>query len=90
MFSQFERLHEKQRYMGYAMRTDRYRYIEWLDRATHTVAFRELYDHRSDPDENVNIAGVSKNAPLLKVLSARMWNALPRPTETVTPRSPKK
>ncbi|MBI1375370.1 MAG: sulfatase-like hydrolase/transferase [Phycisphaera sp.] len=78
-FSQFERVHEKKQYMGYAMRTDRYRYVEWLDRSTCAVAFRELYDHRSDPDENVNIAVAPENAPLLESLSAHMWKALPRP-----------
>ena len=31
-FSQFPRRHEGREHMGYAMRTDRYRYVEWLDR----------------------------------------------------------
>lgn len=40
--------------MGYSMRTDRYRYTEWQDRKTGKIAARELYDHETDPQENVN------------------------------------
>ncbi len=41
--------------MGYAMRTDRYRYIEWRDRRTSQTRARELYDHATDARENANI-----------------------------------
>ncbi|MBI1355213.1 MAG: sulfatase-like hydrolase/transferase [Acidobacteria bacterium] len=41
--------------MGYSLRTDRYRYTEWVDRQRKVVA-RELYDHRQDPAETLNIA----------------------------------
>ena len=44
------------RLMGRTMRTKRYRYTEWLDRQSGEVAARELYDHRSDPAENRNVA----------------------------------
>lgn len=54
--------------MGYSIRTDRFRYTEWIRhvirdrppgdtpsrlRIVHAV---ELYDHRRDPDETVNVA----------------------------------
>jgi arylsulfatase A-like enzyme len=42
--------------IGYAMRTDRYRYIEWRNTQTGEIMATELYDHQSDPDENVNLA----------------------------------
>ncbi len=41
--------------MGYTMRTDRYRYSEWMSPENKLVG-RELYDHEQDPDENVNLA----------------------------------
>jgi len=42
--------------MGYAMRTNRYRYMEWQDLATGKILARELYDQASDAEENVNLA----------------------------------
>jgi arylsulfatase A-like enzyme len=42
--------------MGYTIRTDRYRYTEWLQRETGEILARELYDHETDPQENVNAA----------------------------------
>jgi iduronate 2-sulfatase len=49
-FSQYPR----GRVMGYTMRTERFRYTEWLDRKTSKLMARELYDHEKDPHENVN------------------------------------
>ena len=51
------RQHER---MGYAIRTDRYRYVEWYawDKELKTRAdllSSELFDHESDPDENLNL-----------------------------------
>ena len=43
--------------MGYAIRTDRYRYVEWRKRDGTEVVARELYDHQTDPDEDRNVAG---------------------------------
>ena len=40
--------------MGYAVRSERYRYIEWRSRETGEVVARELYDHRRDPGETIN------------------------------------
>jgi len=64
--------------MGYAMRTDRYRYVEWVDRAGGKVEGRELYDHRNDPDENVNLADQPAQANTVKELSEMLragWKA---------------
>jgi iduronate 2-sulfatase len=54
--------------MGYSMRTDRYRYTEWI-RAGEEVVARELYDHQEDPGENVNIADAAENAETVQQLS---------------------
>lgn len=78
-FSQFPRRHGEQRLMGYSMRTDRYRYIEWLDRKTGEVAARELYDHQTDGEENQNIAGQDTQADLVKQLSELLWKQLAKP-----------
>ncbi len=54
-FSQYPR---KDNLMGYAMRTDRYRFVSWQDvKDHHKVVATELYDHQADPQERVNLAG---------------------------------
>ena len=55
-------------YMGYAVRTDRYRYVTWVNWETGEVAARELYDHETDPGENVNLAGQPEYAGTLAEL----------------------
>jgi len=43
---------------GYAMRTDRYRFVVWKDvtKPDAKPLFVELYDHSKDPNETVNVA----------------------------------
>ena len=61
-FSQYPR--KQLTIMGYSMRTDRYRYTEWVsfDPTTFKPVWTsplegvELYDHRDDPMENHNVA----------------------------------
>ncbi len=68
-FSQYPR---KKNLMGYTMRTDRYRLTVWVDRNDHSkVDATELYDHQTDPQENLNIAKVQANASLLRTLMAQ-------------------
>ena len=59
-------------YMGYAMRTDRYRYVEWFHWESKMLAGCELYDHQKDPQENVNIANHPENKALREELSNRL------------------
>ncbi len=76
--------HQGKEYMGYAIRTDRYRYVEWYawDKATGSrgpLTARELYDHHLDPEENTNIAGLSENADIVASLSEQLnkgWRAV--------------
>lgn len=78
-FSQFPRKHEGRDHMGYAMRTDRHRYVEWLDATDGRVVARELYDHAVDPDEDDNLAVQPERAAQLAALSAQLWRHLDRP-----------
>ena len=67
--------------MGYALRTHHYRYVEWRDWKSKEVVARELYDHRSDPNESYNLAAESKHATTVQELAEmleRGWrSALP-------------
>jgi arylsulfatase A-like enzyme len=63
--------------MGRSIRTDRYRLVEWT--VPHTdVREYELYDHQTDPDENVNLAGRPECKGLVGELADRLhagWKA---------------
>lgn len=69
-------------YSGDSIRTDRYLYTEWHgkwrgDKKGNLYA-RMLYDHRTDPKENVNIAERPENAALVRRLSSQLkagWKA---------------
>ena len=56
--------------MGYAYRTDRYRYIEWIKGGA--VDARELYDYETDPNETRNLAADERVKPLMKELATQM------------------
>ena len=65
-------------YMGHAMRTQGYRYVEWKNHESGERVARELYDLRVDPQENVNVIGDAANQELVEQLSAQMtagWRA---------------
>ena len=76
-------------YMGYTMRTDRYRYTEWV-RFSGKPKYKiywdklkgaELYDHVTDPQENKNLIHKQSHKALVKGLSEMLhagWrHALP-------------
>lgn len=80
-FSQFPR----GEMMGYSIRTGRYRYTEWLrtrsDGRRETIA-TELYDHQTDPLENINRAEDPAYANARREHAARLrtgWQGAPRP-----------
>lgn len=56
--------------MGYTMRTESFRYNEW--RRAGEVIEIELYDHRKDPHETVNVAAVPSYREPLEVLRKQM------------------
>ncbi len=53
---------------GYAVRTDRWRYIEWAEGAQGT----QLYDMEKDPAETTNLAGEPAHAATVNELRARL------------------
>ena len=57
--------------MGYAMRTDHYRYVRWQekDNPQHVVA-RELYDHREDSNETTNVAAQADSQSLVAYMDS--------------------
>lgn len=59
-------------YFGRTIRTDRYRYVEWMRRGETEVVARELYEHDVDPLETRNVAGLPENEKLLVILADRL------------------
>ena len=59
-------------YMGYSIRTERYRYVKWVNWMTGKPVAEELYDHALDPDENFNLAVQPEYRILLNDMSDRM------------------
>ena len=63
--------------MGYAIRTDQYRYVEWYnwnkeEKKADILLCRELFDHIADPQENINIAENPKYIDLVESLSLQL------------------
>lgn len=90
-FSQFHRrpkvTPDGGRYMGYSIKTKEYHYVRWYTwdhvKGEHgDYVTEELYDGRTDPDENVNIAFEPENKALVDSLKHQLklgWkNALPK------------
>ncbi len=78
-FSQYPR---GKNIIGYTMRTDRYRFTQWVNKTSNTIAATELYDHKNDSKELVNVAHEPDQANIVKELSlilAKGWqNARPK------------
>jgi iduronate 2-sulfatase len=68
-FSQYPR---PKNMMGYSMRTDQYRYTEWLDQKSGDVKFRELYDLKNDPLCKESIVDKPESAKLVAKLHEQM------------------
>ncbi len=70
--------------IGNAIRTDRWRYVEWREMKDGTVRHRELYDHESDPGENQNV--VSDHPKIVAQLEKKLQTVLPSKKITLLPR----
>ncbi len=53
---------------GYSLRTERYRYTEWMN----GEAGRELYDHETDPEETMNLADDPTHAQTVARLAGQL------------------
>ncbi len=66
-------------HMGRSIRTDRYRFTQWAQSsAAKKIGGLELYDHQTDPQENINIANLPVNAELVTRLTEQLdagWKA---------------
>jgi len=87
--SQFPRRHQGVDYMGYTIRTNRYRYVEWINLETTETAATELYDHQNDPGEDTNIAAQPGSEQLTLQLRAQLWKGFVRPQPLSRPRKNK-
>jgi iduronate 2-sulfatase len=58
--------------MGYSMRTDRWRYNEWIKAGTKEVVSRELYDHSVSPTPMKNLVDEAEHAELVAGLSKQL------------------
>jgi arylsulfatase A-like enzyme len=81
-FSQYPRgIPPHGRGMGHAVRTERFRLVEWTVPGTDYRAV-ELYDHQSDAGENVNVADrpeYARHVSVLRALLREGWKgALPK------------
>jgi iduronate 2-sulfatase len=58
--------------MGHSIRTDHYRYTEWRKLKGGELVGQELYDHRQDPRETVNLAHDSSISATVQELAGRL------------------
>jgi len=64
-----------QGYLGVAMRTDKWRYIEWTKPGAETV--RELYNMVQDPQNNQNVAAKPEHEKVIEALGKRLREKFP-------------
>ena len=63
-------------YLGIAMRTARWRFVEWMKSGQPSVY--ELYDQQADPAENQNLAERPEHAGTLRELAAQLHAVFPQ------------
>ena len=75
-------------FLGVAMRTDKWRFVEWTKAGAQPVW--ELYDSTSDPQNNLNLAVQPENRELLLSLSAQLRARFPVQNPQAPPAAPAK
>ncbi len=76
-FGRMHKDYEGNEYMGYAIRTDQYRYVEWYEwnkeeEKKGEFLSNELFDHNIDPQENKNIANEIEHEKTVELLSQQL------------------
>jgi len=59
-------------YVGHSLRTDRYRFTEWVTTANVRNVIYELYDHSVDPAETINVVADFRYASILPDLKTAL------------------
>lgn len=68
---------------GDTIRTESHRFTAYSEKSGNEIG-RMLYDHGSDPDENVNVAGEARYAGAVKALAGRLREGMAQ-TEKINP-----
>jgi iduronate 2-sulfatase len=68
---------------GQAIRTERWRFIQWSDGAA------ELYDHENDPEETHDVSQAPAHAALIAEFGVRLKKTVPFQTATNSPEEPR-
>ena len=61
-------------YMGYSIRTENLRYVEWINWDTKEFAANELYNLQNDPQENINVVNRPENTDTVNILKEKLRN----------------
>ena len=70
---------------GETILTETHAYTEWINDKTGQSYARMLYDHRSDPEENENIADRPENKKLIKDLQEKLYRHLKKRDSLIIP-----
>ena len=68
--------------MGYALRSDRYRFVAWFvtggggSQLGDQIAATELYDYATDPLEQKNLVNDPKYKTVVAELSSKLYNSI--------------
>ena len=67
-FSQIRPVNRKKRnLMAYSVRTKDFRYVQWCEPDNqNAIVWRELYDHRTDPEETVSVIADPQHADVIR------------------------
>ncbi|MGB5942937.1 MAG: sulfatase [Leeuwenhoekiella sp.] len=58
--------------LGYSVTDERYNYVEWVKLTSNEVLERELYDHKQDPEETINVVGDAEYSEIVAELSQKI------------------